>query len=103
MLRQQTGRPVVTVTAIDEPVEAARVRAAHEQADRNMDWLQDHWADLLPQVLGKYLAVAGQEAFVADTPGEAVRQAQAAHPDDQGMFVRYVRPGQGPRIYGNRG
>jgi hypothetical protein len=46
-------------------------RAQLERFKRNSDWLQSHWADLLPQARGKHLAVAGQEAFIADTPEEA--------------------------------
>jgi hypothetical protein len=57
---------------------------------------------LLPRAYGKFLAVAGQEAFLADTPEEAWALARAAHPDDDGAFSRYVRPPGGPRIYANR-
>lgn len=44
------------------PVEVARSKVQDERAKRNSDWLQSHWADLLPQVRGKFVAVAGQEA-----------------------------------------
>jgi hypothetical protein len=51
-----------------------------------------HWSDLLPQARGKFLAVAGQEAFLADIPEEAWAQAQAAHPEDDGALCQYVFP-----------
>jgi len=73
----------------------------HALAKRNSDWLQAHWSELLPHAFGKFLAVSGQQAFVADSLDEAVAQAQAAYPDDKGMLVEFVRPVTGPRIYGN--
>jgi hypothetical protein len=67
-------------------------RAQLERFKRNSDWLQSHWADLLPQARGKHLAVAGQEAFIADTPEEAWALALAAHPEDDGVLSQYVFP-----------
>lgn len=93
----------VIIDEVTDPVEVARFRAQHEQAKRNGDWLQAHWADVLPQAYGKILAVAGQEAYVADTIEEAWGWAATAHPEDKGALVRYVRPPGGPRIYGHRG
>jgi hypothetical protein len=90
----------ITVEEINDPKEIARFQARIEQASRNDIWLQLHWADLLPRARGKLLAVAGQEAFVADTHREAWALAKAAHPDDEGAFVQYVIPERGPRIYG---
>jgi hypothetical protein len=48
------------------------------------------------------VAVAGPEAYVAATAREAWEQAQAAHPEDEGVIVQYVPLEQGPRIYANR-
>jgi hypothetical protein len=92
----------VTMQVVDDPAVIARARAQHERAKRNSDWLQAHWPDLLPQARGKHLAVAGQEAFIADTPEEAWAMAKAAHPDDDGAFGRYVFPNTWPRIYAYR-
>jgi hypothetical protein len=92
-----------TIEEVTDPAEVARFRAQGEQAQRNSDWLQAHWPDLLPQALGRFVAVAGQEAFLADTPTAARALAVAAHPEDRGVLVQYVRPEKGPRIYGNRG
>lgn len=93
----------ITIEEVNDPAEVARFLAADAQHKRNGDWLQAHWADVLPQAYGKFLAVAGQEAYVADTPAEAWAWAAKAHPEDRGAFVRYVRPPGGPRIYGHRG
>jgi hypothetical protein len=90
------------VEEVTDPAEIERARSAFEHSRRNMDWLEAHWPDLLPQALGKFVAVAGQEAFVADSGAEARARARAAHPEDRGLLVQYVRPEKGPRIYGNR-
>jgi hypothetical protein len=94
---------LVTLEIVTDPEELARSRVQHERFKRNSDWLQSHWADLLPQALGKHLVVAGQEAFLADTPEEAWALAEAAHPGDDGSFGQYVLPHRGPRIYAYRG
>jgi hypothetical protein len=92
-----------TIEEVTDPAEIARCRAQHERGKRNSDWLQAHWPDLLPQARGKFVVVAGQEAFIADTPEEAWAWADRVHPGDNGAFVQYVRPEQGPRIYAHRG
>jgi hypothetical protein len=95
--------PQFIIEEVTDPAEIARHRAQAEQAKRNSDWLQAHWADVLPQARGKFLAVAGQEAFIADTPGQAWSWAEQQHPEDRGALVQYVIPQGGPRIYANRG
>jgi hypothetical protein len=92
----------VTVEEITDPVEIARIHAQHEQAQRNADWLEAHWDDLLPQAFGKFIAIAGQTAQIADSAEEAWAWAGAAHPDDRGALVEYVLPPGGPRFYANR-
>lgn len=84
---------------VTDPAEIERSRAAFARLKLNSDWLQSHWPDLLPAAKGKYVAVAGQEAFIADTPEAAWRWAGEAHPDDNGAFVHYVIAARGPRIY----
>jgi hypothetical protein len=91
----------VTFEEITDPNELARMRAQDERARRNSDWLQANWPDLLPEARGKLIAVAGQEAFIADSSEEAYALAKAAHPDDDGIIDQYVRPELGPRIYGS--
>lgn len=91
--------PQFIIEEVTDSVEIARFKAQMEQFHRNQDWLQARWAELLPQARGKFLAVAGQEAFISDTPEAAWALAKTAHPDDEGAFDQYVFPGQGPRIY----
>jgi hypothetical protein len=90
------------IERVADPAEIERHRAQHERARRNSDWLQGHWADLLPQARGKFVAVAGQEAFIADTAEDAWVQAEKAHPEDDGALCQYVFPHAGPRFYGHR-
>jgi hypothetical protein len=106
-IRSTNGQPIkenkVTIEEVNDPAVTARARAQHERAERNGDWLQHQWPNLLPQALGKFVAVAGQEAFIADTPEEAWAWAGKAHPEDDGAMVQYVRPDRGPRIYAHHG
>ena len=84
---------------VTDPDEIARHRRISEAGWRNSDWLASHWSELLPDVRGRFVAVAGQQAFVADTPEEAIALAQAAHPDGLGLIIQYVIPERGWRIY----
>jgi len=92
-----TAPPKVQIAT--DPAEFARGQQQHRQASQNMDWLAAHWDELLPQAFGKFLAVAGQEAFLADDPQEAYAKASAAHPEDLGVFVQYVSPYKGSRCH----
>jgi hypothetical protein len=89
----------IIMEEVTDPAVIARARAQDARFKRNSDWLQAHWAELLPRVRGKHVVVAGQEAFIADTPEEASGMAEAAHPDDDGAFGQYVFPNEHPRIY----
>ena len=97
------SEPRFIIEEVTDPAEIARARVQRERARRNSDWLQAHWPDLLPQARGRFLAVAGQQAFIADRLEEARALARAAHPDDDGLIAQYVRPQRGPRIYADRG
>jgi hypothetical protein len=48
------------------------------------------------------VCIAGEELFVAETPQEAVALAEAAHPEDDGRFVRYIPKEKMARIYAHR-
>jgi hypothetical protein len=89
---------------LDEPItpeELAAFRARQARYDRNWDWLEAHAAEAYSH-RGKVLCVAGQQLFVADTVEEAVAQAKAAHPDDDGRLIRYVPKDRLERIYAHR-
>ena len=92
----------LSIEEVTDPDEIARFRAQDERHRRNSEWLQTHWADVLPQAHGKFLAIVGQEPFIADTAKEAWAWVDATHPEDDGAIVQYVRPERGPRIYAHR-
>ena len=93
----------ITLEEVTDPAEVARVHSQHEQAQRNSAWLEMHWDDLLPNAFGKFIAVAGEEAHIADSAYEARNWAKTAHPEDPGALVEFVLPPGGPRFYANRG
>jgi hypothetical protein len=103
MIRAAESEPQLTFEIVTDAVEIARSREQAEQHRRNTDWLQSHWHLLLPQARGKFIAVAGQEATVADTAQEAWAWTAQTHPEDRGATVRYVPKDQRPRIYAYRG
>lgn len=92
----------IELQEITDPEEIVRSRSQSASARRNSDWLQAHWHELLPGAVGKFLAVAGQEAYLADSPTEAWALARSAHPDDDGVLCQYVRLDRGPRFYAHR-
>ena len=94
----QVTEPPFNLMEVTNSDEVARFHRVEEQGRANSEWLQAHWADVLPAARGKFLAVAGQQAFVADTASEAEALACTAHPDDEGILVQYVIPTKGPRI-----
>ena len=91
----------IILGSIDEPVEAAKIRAQIERGECNADWLSRRWLDFLPQARGKFVVVAAQEGHIADSAEEAWAWAKSAHPGDDGAIVQYVRVDLGPRFYTN--
>jgi alkanesulfonate monooxygenase SsuD/methylene tetrahydromethanopterin reductase-like flavin-dependent oxidoreductase (luciferase family) len=91
------GPPVLAEEETD-PVEIARAHGRRERFERNWAWLEQHAADVYRH-RGKVVAIAGQELFVGDTTEEALAQAKAAHPEDDGLFTRIIPRERGPRIY----
>src|SRR5688572_22050354 len=85
---------------VTDPAELAAAGVRRQYFDKNSAWLQAHIADFQdPKLGGKFLCVAGQEAFVGDTVEEVIARARAAHPDDVGYFTRYIPREKLPRVY----
>src|SRR5262249_49728044 len=103
IVQQGSGAARLAVEFGSPPADAPEVLARAERARRNSQWLQAHWDELLPRAAGKFVAVAGAEAFVADSPQEAWAWAGHTHPEDDAATVQYVNPQPGPRIYAHRG
>jgi hypothetical protein len=89
----------ITIEEVNDPVELERLRQHRERAQKNWDWLKAHQHELLPHGFGKFLAVAGQEAFLGETLEEAKAWIERSHPEDTGAILEYVMPPNGPRIY----
>ena len=98
MMPSQSSK--IEMVEVTDPVENAKAQRQRVQFDRNSAWLQAH----IPEVYttenrGKCICIAGQELFVADNVEEAVAQATAAHPDDEGWFTRYIPETKAVMIY----
>lgn len=96
MNKQRTPIVMEEVTDAEQLVRARQQRA---QFDRNSAWLQAHITEVYSTHRGKCICIAGEELFVADTAKEAIAQATAAHPDDEGWFTRYIPKEKVARIY----
>ena len=94
--------PQFTIEEVSNLDEIARTLVQDERHRRNSAWLQAHWSDVLPRARGTFLAIAGQEPFIASTPAEAWAWVHATHPEDNGAIVRYIRIEPGPCIYADR-
>jgi hypothetical protein len=92
--------PITIEFIDDDPEGTAKLRAIDAQFDRNFDWLVKHRDKIIPHARGKILAVANQEAHIADSLEAAWKWVEANHPDDRGgAILRYIYPTPGPRIY----
>lgn len=95
-------RSKLTIEEVTDPAEIAQAQEQDARMKLNSDWLQAHWPELVERARGRHIAVAGQEAYIADTPAEAWAMAMAAHPDNNGAMLQYVIKERGPRIYAYR-
>lgn len=82
-----------------DPEEVARLKQVLAAGGRNYQWLAAHWDDLLPACLGKYVAVANETPFLADTIEEALAWAKSQQPHDPGYALKYVPPVLRPTVY----
>ena len=89
----------VTMFEVTDPQELAKIKAQRERFRKNSDWLQAHVQQVYDQNRGKFICVAGQELFVADAAPEAFSQARKAHPEDDGLLLRYIPREKMERIY----
>lgn len=92
----------IVMDEVSDPEEVTRALTQFAQAELNSEWLQAHAAEIYGQHRGKFIVVAGEELFVADTPEDATAFAKAAHPDDEGRIIRYIYPKKMARVYANQ-
>lgn len=91
--------PSLVVSEGTDPVENARVHAQLKRFQKNSDWLEAHIPEVYSQYRGKCICIAGQELFVAETAPEVIALARKAHPNDDGLLLRYVPRERMERIY----
>jgi hypothetical protein len=91
--------PVLMVTDVTNPDDLARVDSQNTQFGRNLSWFQEHVDEISALYRGRWICIAGQEVFAADTAREAIALAHAAHPQDVGHFTYRVPTKRAARIY----
>ena len=103
----QTGRwtlpNVFMFEEESDPQVIARHHAQDQRQKRNLAWLESHWGQLLPQARGRFLAVADEQAFIAQSADAAWEWIDVNHPKDVGAFVQHVPAKPAMRIYANTG
>jgi hypothetical protein len=92
-------QPPIVMEEVTDPEELARGQAWRARADRNAAWLQAHAAEIYPCHRGKFVCVAGEELFVADTADEVLALARAAHPEDDAFLLHYIPRDKVARVY----
>lgn len=94
-----TNPPALVMTEVTDPNEIARINAQRGRLRKNSDWLQARIPQVYAEHRGRCICVAGQELFVADTAPDAVAKARAAHPEDDGLLLRYIPRERLERVY----
>jgi hypothetical protein len=82
--------PPIVMEEVTDSEALVKARARRQRFDRNSAWLQAHVAEIYMRYRGKCICIAGEELFVADAPEEALALVTAAHPEDDGRFLRYI-------------
>lgn len=95
MTQLMNGLPPLVMEEVNDPAELAKARAQNEQFQRNFAWFEAHAAELFANYRGHCICIAGAELFAADTPEEALALSVAAHPEDAGRFLHYIRGSHG--------
>ena len=100
MIRRDS-QSVYEMAIVTDPEENAKARALQTQLEAKVAWLDAHAAEVYLH-RGRYICIAGRQLFVADSLDEVLVQATAAHPDDQGCYVRYIPREKVPRVYAHQ-
>ena len=90
------SKPVI----IEELPHDPEFEGAFAKAERNREWFSQHAKelDVFQKYRGRYVAAAGGELFVADTPEEIDRLVRDKYPDEV-PHVRYILREKCDRIY----
>ncbi len=82
--------PPRMIEVVTDPAAIAAHRAGTEAFRKNVAWYDANIDELAPKARGKHLAVAGGEAFIADTFEEVRAWVEAKHPDDLGPYFESI-------------
>ena len=88
---------------VTDAVELDKIVAQRERFRKNSDWLQSNIPQVYARHRGKFICVAGQELFVADTAPEVVATARKCHPQDDGLLLRYIPREKLESVYAHTG
>ena len=91
----------IVMEEVTDPKALSQAQQQDARFARNFAWFQAHATEIFTSYRGKCICVAGEELFVADTPEQALALATAAHPEDDGSFLRYIPREKIDRIYAN--
>ncbi len=93
------SKPVI----IEELPYDPELESAFAKAERNGTWFSEHAKELgvFEKYRGRYVAGAGGELFVADTPEELRCLVSDKYPDEV-PHVRYILREKCDRIYANQ-
>ena len=97
MVRQSA----IVMEEVTDPGELNKARVQDERFERNFAWFQAHAKEIFAQNRGKYIGIAGQRLFIADTPDEIFAETKRAYPEDDGRFIHYIPKEKLARIYAN--
>ena len=84
-----TSQPIV-MEEVSDPVEVLKARNRRAKFDRNFAWFSIHAPEVYERHRGRFICIAGEEVFAADTPEVAIALATAVHPEDEGKFVQHI-------------
>ena len=99
MIRQQPSDSKIEMFVVTDEAELREAQERHEQFKQNSDWLQANVPEVYSKHRGRFICIAGQELFVADTVQDAIAEATTAHPGDKGWFTRFIPLEKIARIY----
>jgi hypothetical protein len=92
----------IVIEEVTDATELAKAQKQDERFARNWAWFEAHAAAIYTTYRGKCICIAGEELFVADTPGEVLAKATTAHPEDDGRFTRIIPKEKVARVYANQ-
>ena len=89
---------VTSIEIVTDPVELAASAERRAQFQRNVDWLEQHASEVFSTCRGKHICIAGQELFAAERAADVRAMAKAAHPNDKGIYARFIPLKNGPEL-----